>query len=288
MSQDGKDLGTLSIGNTRATLVVWDAAGRPKEAGAGFTTSIRGVRENLAWLRRSHPEADLVCCSVVPALKKVVAAEARKRGRRVRFFRGDLRPEIDIVPEPPEQVGDDRIAAALGALALDPAVPWIVADAGTALTCSVVTPSKGGRPPRFEGGLIMPGAALSLKALAAGTAQLPRLDPASIGDGEDFTFLGRSTAEALRCGVLLAQVASLLAMIEGQMRALGGRAKVVLTGGGAPALRDHFRALSQPLPFHIEYRPHLVHLGLRAAWLKAGVRGGGTATAQSCRSEIKS
>ncbi|MCY3020226.1 MAG: type III pantothenate kinase, partial [Planctomycetota bacterium] len=163
---------TLNVGNTRTTLAAW-RAGRVA-ARLEWATGHKPPRR-LAHVLAANAagQAPVVLASVVPAYSTALRAVLRELGRKVLVFRKDLTPRIEIVPRPPQRVGDDRIASALGALALDGTRPWVVVDAGTALTVNAVRPRSGTRAPRFEGGLIIPGAGLALRALADGTAQLP-------------------------------------------------------------------------------------------------------------------
>ena len=71
----------------------------------------------------------------------------------------------------PPWLGVDRALVAWRAWQLS-AAPVLVADAGTALSLTLVD-GQG----RFVGGRLQAGLALQLRALAAGTAQLPAVDP---------------------------------------------------------------------------------------------------------------
>ena len=71
----------------------------------------------------------------------------------------------------PAQLGCDRFAAAIGAQALHPGKPLIVATCGTATTIDAVS-TEGG----FVGGMILPGICLMTASLAQHTAQLPQVE----------------------------------------------------------------------------------------------------------------
>jgi pantothenate kinase type III len=256
---------TLNIGNSHISAVKWGEDGKPVEVMPALPSTARQIKA-LASLR-----GDVLVAGVVPRFKRqVLGLLNTKKKQRAFIFRTDVVPEIEIVPDPPEKVGDDRIAAALGALALDATVPWIVADLGTAMTCNAVTPAIGAKLPRFEGGLIAPGLMMSFKALAAQTAQLPDLAD-SADDASEQHFIGRNTEEAMRWGVNIAQIAALLAMIEGQRAILGPSTMIAVTGGGAAALMDALNRSPHP-SLKVQHCPHLVHLGLAAAWRGAKLR----------------
>jgi type III pantothenate kinase len=68
----------------------------------------------------------------------------------------------------PTQLGCDRFASAIGAHALFPNTPLIVATCGTATTIEAINPDG-----VFIGGMILPGLGLMATSLAKNTAQLP-------------------------------------------------------------------------------------------------------------------
>ncbi len=85
--------------------------------------------------------------------------------------------------------GHDRIAAAAGAASAYDLSDFIVVDAGTAVKIDLVTNRV------FRGGVILPGPGLSLRALAANTAQLPEITP------EMSAPPGTDTVSCMRSGV---------------------------------------------------------------------------------------
>jgi type III pantothenate kinase len=76
---------------------------------------------------------------------------------------------IKVRTSKPSEVGSDRLVNALGALKLY-CGPLIIVDSGTAITLDVIG-SDGG----FDGGVIAPGVHLSMEALHAVAAKLPRI-----------------------------------------------------------------------------------------------------------------
>lgn len=249
---------TLNIGNTHTRLVGWGKGLTPDSA--DWKTNSKIPNLNTLLEANGIPGAPIVLAGVVPAYKEKLAATLRKSGRAVHIFRRDLKPRIKIVPRPPEHVGDDRIAAALGALVLDRTCPWVVVDVGTAMTINAVRPGTKSQPPRFEGGLIVPSAATSLRALNQFTAQLPHAAHHSVSRRVYESFIGRNTKDAMVLGVYHAQFAAAIALTQGQLKELGPRAQAVITGGGASFAPAFSAALSAGI---VE---DLVHLGLYAAW----------------------
>ena len=248
---------TLNIGNTHTRLIGW-GTGKPDSA----VWKTNSKPSNLSALLKANgiPGAPIILAGVVPAYKEMLAAALRTSGRAVHIFRRDLKPRIKIVPKPPERVGDDRLAAALGALVLDKTCPWVVVDVGTAMTINAVRPGSKSKPPRFEGGLIVPSATTSLRALNHFTAQLPQTERHRISRRDPF--IGRNTEDAMVLGVYHAQFAAAVALTQGQLKELGPRARAVITGGGANFAPAFCIALNR-CAVSVE---DLVHLGLYAAW----------------------
>ena len=125
------------------------------------------------------------------------------------------------VPDP-GTVGADRVLNAIAAHAAHGG-DLIVIDFGTATTFDVVDFNGS-----YKGGIIAPGINLSLDALVAAAAKLPRI---AISAPEDNSVVGTTTEEQMLIGVYWGYVA----MIEGLTRRLreevGRPAKVVATGG---------------------------------------------------------
>jgi len=260
------DVFTLNVGNTNTKIVGW--RGRTPATSLAWQTEAKPPRE-LAGLLRSDGDKStpVVLAGVVPLYKYDIASLLFTLEREVMVFRKDLKPEIEIVPRPPDRVGDDRIAGAIGALALDPKRPWVIVDMGTAMTINARYAWRGAALPRFEGGLIVPGTITSLMALSEYTAQLPLLEQRlPVFAWPHSTFIGRNTRQAMLLGVWHAQLAAAVALAKGQMCELGPRTRVVLTGGWSVAagfsmeFREGF-APGEVIPF-----AELVHLGLFSVW----------------------
>jgi len=125
------------------------------------------------------------------------------------------------VPDP-KTVGADRVLNAIAAHAAHGG-DLIVIDFGTATTFDVVDFNGA-----YKGGIIAPGINLSLDALVAAAAKLPRI---AIAAPANDSVVGTTTEEQMLIGVYWGYVA----MIEGLTKRLrdqiGRPAKVVATGG---------------------------------------------------------
>ena len=170
-----------------------------------------------------------IVCSVVPALTPDV----------VRFIRRtwNIEPELLTARSPhgltlgyrkPEQLGTDRIAAAIGARGLFPRRAVIVVDCGTATTITALNPEG-----KLLGGAILPGMSLWPEMLARGTAQLPRVEiqPPKAA-------VGRSPEEAIASGTFFGHVGAIRETVARVRAEAFGRTRCVVvgTGGHAPLL----------------------------------------------------
>lgn len=257
----------ISVGNTTTVGIavtqqfVWTAIIIPTRKRFNPSTLRRLLRtSNLL------PDAHVLLCGVVPeAVERLELFFRQRHGLKVWRFRKNLPCPLKILPKPKRSVGDDRLAGALGALAIDPSRPWVIIDCGTALTVNSVRPSKGKFKGVFEGGLIMPGERLSLKALHEQTAQLPLLAPWPPKPPMDLPVIGRSTQEAVRAGVRWAQLGAMVAAAKAQAQRLGPRTRVVITGGGLDwVFQAAFKQLKR---YHPTLSYELVSDGLLAAWV---------------------
>ncbi len=127
-------------------------------------------------------------CSVVPAYSELL------REKLVGIDSMQLTFENSPIPlgvKTPSQVGQDRIADAVGAsVFFEP--PYIVVDMGTAVTIDLVDANG-----VYAGGAIAPGMHAFVAYLNERTAQLPVINPLEV----DFSLnVGRDTKEAMGVG----------------------------------------------------------------------------------------
>jgi len=143
-----------------------------------------------------------------------------------------------------ETLGYDRVAAVVGAHYLFPDKNVLVVDAGTAITCDLVT--SGGI---YLGGTISPGIMMRFRALASFTSKLPEVHPE-----KTFSMLGDDTPSAIISGVeggILAEVDGMIDRLKKDYTPL----VTIITGGDA----DFF---DKNLKNSIFVRPDLVATGL--------------------------
>ena len=184
--------------------------------------------------------------SVVPEVDDDVAQAVGDLTGIVPHFFGidDAQGLITIDIESPSQLGKDRLADALGAVACY-GVPAIVIDFGTATTIGVVDENK-----VFKGGLIIPGVKTSLNALSQRASQLP-----VIRIEKPKHLVGRNTLECMQSGIYYGTIAMIDGLLDSVLQTVSGRVRIVATGGMA----KDFVAQSRHLMVHDR---HLLLKGL--------------------------
>ena len=129
----------------------------------------------------------------------------------------------------PAQLGCDRFASAIGAHALFPARPLVVATCGTATTVDAV-----GADGTFLGGMILPGLGLMASSLARNTAQLPEVAQ-NLDIAEPFA---DHTDAAIVSGCIAAQAGAIERAVAAHARH-GGEVQCILSGGAAALIAPH-------------------------------------------------
>lgn len=242
------------VGNTQTHIGIFD---RDRiVAGWRISTEARRTADELALIIQefltleglsfSRQVTGVVIASVVPSLT------ASLREMVDRYFHFDpvvvepgVRTGMPVLTDNPREVGADRIVNAVAAFALHGG-PSIVIDFGTATTFDAVS-ARG----EYLGGAIAPGIEVSAEALWRVAAQIQRIElvqPRSI--------VGKSTAEAVRSGVVMGAAAMVEGMVERMQKELGGEAAVVATGGLAPLVLGECTVSMQ-------HEPNLTLVGLR-------------------------
>jgi type III pantothenate kinase len=120
----------------------------------------------------------------------------------------------------PETLGKDRLAAAVGAVAMYPSSDRLVVDAGTCITYDLIN-----RHDEYLGGGISPGITMRYRALNHFTGQLPLLDRK-----EDAGLIGNDTGGSIHSGVIRGAKAEVRGIIR-EYRRRYPRCVVLVTGG---------------------------------------------------------
>ncbi|WP_249010207.1 type III pantothenate kinase [Conexibacter sp. DBS9H8] len=149
----------------------------------------------------------------------------------------------------PREVGADRLVNSIAAYDRLGRCA-IVVDFGTAITYDIISDAG-----EYLGGIITPGAEISLDALYERAAKLPKVDivaPKAV--------IGKSTVEAIRAGVAYGYAGQLEGIVARLRDELGADTPVLATGGLAGAVVPFVRGIEVALD------PFLTLTGLRLIW----------------------
>ncbi len=217
----------IDVGNSNLTLGVFD--GEQLRAHARFTTRREATPDELAGQllsfldqRGLRAEAEaVVVSSVVPSLNQPLQEMAESYlGVAALLVGPGTRTGIEINYDPPRDVGADRIATAIG-VHHRYGGPAIMVSFGTATVYDAIDQQG-----RYLGGAIAPGLQLSVDALFARAARLPKVDlvaPPRV--------LGRTTVSSMQAGIMYGAAAQAEGMIQRLREEMGSQPKVVATGG---------------------------------------------------------
>lgn len=210
----------IDIGNTAVKLAVMESDSVVER----LIDSSASFGEGRAFLARHGALPRAIVSSVRRGDERVTALVRRLLPKAVTLTPKTPLP-ISNLYATPETLGNDRLAAAVGAGFRFPRCNVLAVDAGTAITYELVS-ERG----EYLGGNISPGIALRFKSLNAFTAHLPLCAIA-----EEYPSPGSSTREAVTAGVLSGVVYEVKVNIE-QFTLKYSNLKVVFTGGDADFL----------------------------------------------------
>ena len=137
---------------------------------------------------------------------------------------------IALDVDEPHNVGADRALNTMAGHAAHPG-DLIIIDFGTATTFDVVDFSGA-----YKGGIIAPGLNLSLDALVAAAAKLPRI---AIEAPDDTNVIGRTTESQMLTGIYWGYVAMIEGLVARLKAEVGRPVSVIATGGLAPLFERH-------------------------------------------------
>lgn len=217
----------IDLGNTRVKWawahddeVDTDSAGQGDEA--GFERVIREAG--------GSPPAGILLSSVAgeERTRRIVDACGQRWNTPVRRLHSRAaQGGVRCAYADPSRLGVDRWLALVGAVAAygKPVVVW---DLGTAATLDAVNTAG-----QHVGGLILPGPETMRTSLAAKT----KLNVPESLEGVDRLRPGRDTRECIACGIMAAQVGAVLVFLEQVVESESAAPRLVITGGGAAAVR---------------------------------------------------
>jgi type III pantothenate kinase len=193
--------------------------------------------------------------SIISSVVDIEAAIVNTLSRRSQHF--VLFDHLTPVPiinryETPQTLGQDRLAAAVGAKSLCPEQNLLIIDVGSAITYDFVS-AEG----EYMGGNIAPGLKMRFTMLQRMTKKLPLVE---VDENELIPLFGKNTRDAIAAGV----IRGVAYEVKGYMRTLHEKMpsfRTFLTGGNAPYVLKNVRtSRSENRP--IQYEKHLVLIGL--------------------------
>jgi type III pantothenate kinase len=162
-----------------------------------------------------------IVSSTVPQLSEQWTAMAERYLSHTMLVVGpSIRTGMPIRMDNPHEVGADRLVNAVAAYERLRR-SCIVVDFGTAITYDIVSDAG-----EYLGGIITPGAEISIDALYERAAKLPKVELA-----EPRSLIGKSTVDAIRSGIAFGYAGQVEGIVGRLREELGEDVKVILTGG---------------------------------------------------------
>ncbi len=189
----------LDVGNSQITVGLFDDEGlqakfrKVIEGGASSDELGIFLRHSLRENGRDPSTVSAIAfCSVVPDVNHSLANACRRYfGIEPFVLKAGVKTGLRIRYANPAEVGADRIAGAMAAVARYPDSDLIIVDLGTATIVEAVSADRD-----YLGGAIAPGVGISMRTLEQSTAGLP---PVEILRPEKVC--GRSTVESIQSGL---------------------------------------------------------------------------------------
>ncbi len=249
----------VDVGNTQTHFGVFRDTNGPVAEHWRFATirestgdELGAALSNLLALRGlSFRDVDQsIVSSTVPQLSEQWTLMAdRYLGQRMLVVGPAIRIGMPIRYDNPYEVGADRLANAVAAYERVHDT-CVIVDFGTAITYDVVSAAG-----EYLGGIITPGAEISIDALYERAAKLPKVELA-----EPRALIGKSTVEAIRSGTVFGFAGQVEGIVRRLRAELGPETTVIATGGLAGVLVPFIRETIDEVDDLLTLR------GLRLIW----------------------
>jgi type III pantothenate kinase len=237
----------IDVGNTNTVLGLYE--GTELEEHWRIATSPQTTTDELGVLYRSlffsqgiahDVVAGAIVSSVVPPIDHAVRRACQRYfGVEARFVTSQTELGIAVHYDNPHEVGADRLVNAVAAYQRYKTA-CVIIDFGTATTFDVVDESGA-----YIGGVISPGLGVSLDALIARAAKLPKVEikkPASI--------MGTNTVAAIQAGTVYGYIGLVDGICQRIFEAHPGTTfKVIATGGLAGLIGQDSEYIESVEPF---------------------------------------
>jgi type III pantothenate kinase len=242
----------VDVGNTQTVFGLFDGDRLTEQFRVGTDRTHTG--DELAVMIRAFVDLaaldGIVLCSSVPQLVHEYESFAgRWAGVELLALGPGVSTGIVVRYDDPREVGPDRIANAIAARERY-GMPAVVVDFGTSTNFDVVSAAG-----EFAGGVLAPGIEVSMDALFARAARLPKV-PFEAPE----RVISQTTVAALQSGLVYGfagQVDAIVERIRAELGAPG--APVIATGGLAELIAPHSQTITT-------VDPELTLQGLRLVW----------------------
>ncbi|HTX47639.1 MAG TPA: type III pantothenate kinase [Solirubrobacteraceae bacterium] len=251
----------VDVGNTQTHFGVYAPGGDEIIEHWRFATvrdstgdELGAALANLLALRgMSFADVDSsIVSSTVPQLSEQwTAMAARYLGHEMLVVGPTIKTGMPIRIDNPHEVGADRLVNSVAAYARVRDT-CVVVDFGTAITYDAVSAAG-----EYLGGIITPGAEISIDALYERAAKLPKVELA-----EPRSLIGKSTVDAIRSGIVFGFAGQVEGIVKRLRAELGEDTTVIATGGLAGALVPFIRETID------EVDDLLTLIGLRLIWVR--------------------
>jgi type III pantothenate kinase len=203
----------------------------------------------LRGLSFADVETSIISSTVPQLSEQWTQMSERYLGHRMLVVGPSIRTGMPIRIDNPYEVGADRLVNAVAAFDRV-GDTCIVVDFGTAITYDAVS-SVG----EYLGGIITPGAEISIDALYERAAKLPKVELA-----EPRSLIGKSTVDAIRSGIAFGFAGQVEGIVRRLRDELGADTHAIATGGLARVVVPFIRETID------EVDELLTLIGLRLIW----------------------
>jgi len=232
----------VDVGNTNITVGVFEAD-KLRDQWRMETSSRKTADEYGILLTQMFAHSGLeprgvdavAVPSVVPPMQLTLRTMAQRYFRSEPLFVGPgIRTGMPVLYDNPAEVGADRVVNAVAAYERTKS-SLIIVDFGTATTFDAVS-QRG----EYLGGSICPGISISMDALFLSASKLPRVEfkrPDRV--------VGRNTVASMQSGLVYGYVGLVDGLCARMAAEMGGRPKVIATGGLAPLIASESQAIAE-------------------------------------------
>ncbi|HZU61560.1 MAG TPA: type III pantothenate kinase [Solirubrobacteraceae bacterium] len=249
----------VDVGNTQTHFGVfqegrqdisehWRFATVRESTGDELAAALSNLLE-LRGLTFKDVDTSIISSTVPQLVEQWTQVADRYLSHRMLVVGPTIRTGMPIRIDNPHEVGADRLVNAVAAYERIQDT-CIVVDFGTAITYDAVSAAG-----EYLGGIITPGAEISMDALYERAAKLPKVEMA-----EPRSLIGKSTVDAIRSGIAYGFAGQVEGIVRRLRSELGDQAKAIATGGLAQVVVPFIRETID------EVDDLLTLTGLRLIW----------------------